>query len=155
VLPRTLEEPCTGSNEAKCSTAGSYEDLTQGAPRDRISVPKSWHAHNAAASLAFRTMAPGEDLGDLISSRLKLYVFSRQTRAATSGEIRQETEYASFVKQSAILFILMPDCVKGAASKLSAKISIAKETTYITQEVNMHVQSDKRSAPNEGVLVIF
>jgi hypothetical protein len=86
---------------------------------------------------------------------LKLYVFSRQTRAATSGEIRQETEYASFVKQSAILFILMPDCVKGAASKLSAKISIAKETTYITQEVNMHVQSDKRSAPNEGVLVIF
>jgi hypothetical protein len=32
----------------------------------------------------------------------------------------------------------MLDCVKGAASKLAAKISIAKETTNITQEVNMY-----------------
>jgi hypothetical protein len=32
----------------------------------------------------------------------------------------------------------MPDCVKGAASKLVANISIAKETTNITQEVNMY-----------------
>jgi phosphopantetheine adenylyltransferase len=42
------------------------------------------------------------------------------------------------VKQSAILFNLMPDYVKGAASKLAAKISIAKETANITQEVNMY-----------------
>jgi phosphopantetheine adenylyltransferase len=32
----------------------------------------------------------------------------------------------------------MPDCVKGAASKLAAKILIAKETINITQEVNMY-----------------
>jgi phosphopantetheine adenylyltransferase len=32
----------------------------------------------------------------------------------------------------------MPDCVNGAASKLAAKISIAKETTNITQEVNLY-----------------
>jgi hypothetical protein len=49
-------------------------------------------AVQAAVTLAFRTMAPGGDLGDLTSSRLKLHVFTRQTRAATSGEIQQETE---------------------------------------------------------------
>jgi hypothetical protein len=32
----------------------------------------------------------------------------------------------------------MPDCVKCAASKLAAKISIAKETTNITHEVYMY-----------------
>jgi hypothetical protein len=42
------------------------------------------------------------------------------------------------VKQSAILFNLMPDCDKGATSKLAAKIAITKETTNITQEVNIY-----------------
>jgi hypothetical protein len=62
-----------------------------------------------------------------------------KTRAATSGDIRQETEYATFVTQRAILFNLMPDCVKGAASKLAAKIAITKKTTNITQ-VNTYTE---------------
>jgi hypothetical protein len=40
----------------------------------------------------------------------------------------------------------MPDCVKGAASKLAAKISIAKATTNITQELNMY-RATKRVPP--------
>jgi hypothetical protein len=85
--------------------------------------------------------------------RKEIFLFTSQTRAGTSGKIRQETEYASFVKQSAILFNLTLDCVKGAASKLAAKI--ASTSTNITQEVNIYIQSDKRSAHNEGVLMIF
>jgi hypothetical protein len=41
----------------------------------------------------------------------------------------------------------MLDCVRGAASRLAAKIAIPKETTNITQEVMTHIQSDKKSAP--------
>jgi hypothetical protein len=42
------------------------------------------------------------------------------------------------VKLSAILFNLMADCVKDATSKFAAKIAITKETTNITQEVNIY-----------------
>jgi hypothetical protein len=86
-------------------------------------------AVQAATGLANRTMAPGGDLGDLTSSRLKLHVFTRQTGADTSGEIRQETENG---------FNLMLDCVKGGASKLAAKIAITKKTTNIIQKVNIY-----------------
>jgi hypothetical protein len=32
----------------------------------------------------------------------------------------------------------MPDCVKGATSKLAAKMAITKKTTSITQDVNIY-----------------
>jgi hypothetical protein len=32
----------------------------------------------------------------------------------------------------------MPDCVKGATSKLAAKMAITKKNTNITQEVNIY-----------------
>jgi hypothetical protein len=42
------------------------------------------------------------------------------------------------VEQSAILLNLMPDCVKGAKSKLAAMMVITKKTTNITQKVNIY-----------------
>jgi hypothetical protein len=66
------------------------------------------------------------------------FTVTRQKRAATSGEIRQDTKNAILLKQRAILFSLTPDCVKGATRKLAAKMAITKETTYITQEVNIY-----------------
>jgi hypothetical protein len=42
------------------------------------------------------------------------------------------------VKQSAILFNLMPDCEIGEASKLTANILITKEPINITHETNMY-----------------
>jgi hypothetical protein len=46
----------------------------------------------AAASLAFRTMVPGGDLKELATPKLKLHEYQKLSKAATSGEIRQETE---------------------------------------------------------------
>jgi hypothetical protein len=50
----------------------------------------------------------------------------------TTDEIRQKTDYASFVKQSAILFNLMTDFVEGKTSKLAA----CKDSYY--KENNQH-----------------
>jgi hypothetical protein len=41
-------------------------------------------------------------------------------------------------KSCKIRINLVPDCVKGATSKLEAKIAITKETTSITQEVTRY-----------------
>jgi hypothetical protein len=62
----------------------------------------------------------------------------RQTRAATSGDIRQETDYTNFVKQGATILNLLPECVNNAPSKLAAKRAIAKETVNISKEVNQY-----------------
>jgi hypothetical protein len=64
--------------------------------------------------------------------------YQRQTRAATSGDIRQETDYTSFVKQGATIFNLLPECGKNAPSKLAAKRAISKESNNITKEVNKY-----------------
>jgi phosphopantetheine adenylyltransferase len=52
------------------------------------------------------------------------------------GDILQETDYTSFVKQGATIFNLLPECVKNAPNKSAAKRAIAKETNNITMKVN-------------------
>ena len=85
-------------------------------------------------------MAPGSDLKDLATPRLNLREYRRDTRAATAGELQQETVFNSFVKQSATLYNLLPDSVKIAPNKMAAKAAIAKQTEGITQRVNNHRQ---------------
>jgi hypothetical protein len=71
----------------------------------------------------------------LATPRLKLHEYQRQTRAATSSDIRQETDYTSLVKQNATIFNLLPECVKKALGKSAAKRAIAKDTNNIIRQV--------------------
>lgn len=84
----------------------------------------------AASRLAFRTKAPGEDLKELATPRIKQHEFQRLTRAATIGEIRQDTDCTSFVKQGASICNMLPAKVHETRWH-AAKTAIAKAANLV------------------------